>query len=468
MYLSHYGLEEAPFTITPVTEFFYDGANRGPTLEALIYAVVHVEGIIKVVGEVGSGKTMLCRVLMERLPESVESIYLANPTLNKDELLLAVADELGLDAAGLRATQVMKLVQEALITRHAEGKYVVVLVDEAHAMPQETLEELRLLSNLETSRHKLLRIVLFGQPELDEVLARPQMRQLRDRITHSFNMQPLALDNVREYLMFRMRAAGYKGPDIFNRAAVRAIARASDGLSRRINILADKALLAAFLDNTHEVGPRHVRSAVADSEFRPRTRPVAWGALALAGILAATGMALLWFWNARPLSLAPPVTVAPQSSGPANSTPSAGGSGRTAPAPMVDGTTAGQPPSAGAAPPPAAAPKDEFPLFNQRLAATKEVLQRRPRTAYSVLLFYTNDAQPARMERFLRDAQSAIGLAELYVYPSHLGDQPNFAVLLGSYETATAAEAAIARLPPAYRAEFAPVVRTLADIDTRR
>lgn len=314
MYLSHYGLEEAPFTITPVTEFFYDGANRGPTLEALIYAVVHVEGIIKVVGEVGSGKTMLCRVLMERLPESVESIYLANPTLNKDELLLAVADELGLDAAGLRATQVMKAVQQALIDRHAQGKYVVVLVDEAHAMPQETLEELRLLSNLETSRHKLLRIVLFGQPELDDLLARPQMRQLRDRVTHSFNMQPLALDNVREYLMFRMRAAGYKGPDIFSRAAVRNIAKASDGLSRRINILADKALLAAFLDNTHEVGPRHVRSAVADSEFRPRSRPVAWGALALTAAAAVGGMAALWYWSTQ---RAPTVDAAAPQSPPA-------------------------------------------------------------------------------------------------------------------------------------------------------
>ncbi len=467
MYLSHYGLEEAPFTITPVTEFFYDGANRGPTLEALIYAVVHVEGIIKVVGEVGSGKTMLCRVLMERLPESVESIYLANPTLNKDELLLAVADELGLDAAGLRATQVMKLVQEALITRHAEGKYVVVLVDEAHAMPQETLEELRLLSNLETSRHKLLRIVLFGQPELDELLARPQMRQLRDRITHSFNMQPLALDNVREYLMFRMRAAGYKGPDIFSRAAVRAIAKASDGLSRRINILADKSLLAAFLDNTHEVGPRHVRSAVADSEFRRRSPSVAWGALALAGLLAAAGLALLWFWNARPL--APADTAAPQPARPADATPAGGESGSPGLAPSASGT-ATVPPAGpgGASKTSATAAKEEFPLFNQRVAAANEVLQRRPRTAYSVLLFYTNDAQPARMERFLKDAQSAVGLSELYVYPSRLGDQPNFAVLLGSYDTAAAAEAAIARLPHAYRTEFAPVVRTLADIDTRR
>lgn len=455
MYLSHYGLEEAPFTITPVTEFFYDGANRGPTLEALIYAVVHVEGIIKVVGEVGSGKTMLCRVLMERLPQSVESIYLANPTLNKDELLLAVADELGLDAAGLRATQVMKQVQEALITRHAEGKYVVVLVDEAHAMPQETLEELRLLSNLETSRHKLLRIVLFGQPELDELLARAQMRQLRDRITHSFNMQPLALDNVREYLMFRMRAAGYKGPDIFNRAAVRAIAKASDGLSRRINILADKSLLAAFLDNTHEVGPRHVRTAVADSEFRPRARPLAWGALALAGAVAVGGLAALWHWTTPRAT--PEVARVP---GPAAAPSQAGA------AAPGDSPTPG--PSASPPKPVAVPPEDTFPLLNQRTEAAKAMMQTRPRSAYSVLLFFTNDAQPARMERFLRDAQTSINLADLYVHPSRLGEAANFAVLFGVYDSLGAAEAGLARLPPAYRNEFAPVVRTLADIDTRR
>lgn len=452
MYLSHYGLQEAPFTITPVTEFFYDGANRGPTLEALIYAVVHVEGIIKVVGEVGSGKTMLCRVLMERLPASVESIYLANPTLNKDELLLAVADELGLDAAGLRATQVMKQVQEALITRHAEGKYVVVLVDEAHAMPQETLEELRLLSNLETSRHKLLRIVLFGQPELDELLARPQMRQLRDRITHSFNMQPLALDNVREYLMFRMRAAGYKGPDIFNRGAVRAIAKASDGLSRRINILADKALLAAFLDNTHEVGPRHVRTAVADSEFRSRVRPLAWGALALAGAVGVGTLTALWYWTTPSALLAEP--PAPQAA--------------SDPAPTSGSVERPAPPASAAVVPPPAPPREEFPLLKQRTDAAKALMQNHPRSAYSVLLFLTNDAQPGRMERFLRDAQSAISLTDLYVYPSRIGDTANFAVLYGVYDTPGGAEAGLGRLPPAYRSEFAPVVRTLADIDTRR
>jgi type II secretory pathway predicted ATPase ExeA len=455
MYLSHYGLEEAPFTITPVTEFFYDGANRGPTLEALIYAVVHVEGIIKVVGEVGSGKTMLCRVLMERLPDSVESIYLANPTLNKDELLLAVADELGLDAAGLRATQVMKAVQQALIDRHAEGKYVVVLVDEAHAMPQETLEELRLLSNLETSRHKLLRIVLFGQPELDDLLARPQMRQLRDRITHSFNMQPLALDNVREYLMFRMRAAGYKGPDIFSRGAIRSIAKASDGLSRRINILADKSLLAAFLDNTHEVGPRHVRSAVADSEFRPRARPLAWGALALVVALGVGAMTALWYFRTSPAEA--PAAIQPQAvAPPPAATGPAGGTTPPATSPPASGAAANIP------------AKDDYPLLNQRTAAARDVMQHRPRSAYSVLLFLTNDAQPDRMERFLRDAQSSINLTDVYVHPSRLGDQANFAVLYGLFESSRAAEAAIAKLPAAYRSEFAPVVRTLGDIDTRR
>jgi hypothetical protein len=146
----------------------------------------------------------------------------------------------------------------------------VILVDEAHAMPEETLEQVRLLSNLESNRHKLLQIVLFGQPELDATLAKPGLRQLRDRITHSFRMRPLVGQEVAKYLSFRMRAAGYRGPEVFTPRAVRRVARASSGLSRRINILADKSLLAAYTENTHAITARHVRAAIADSEFARR------------------------------------------------------------------------------------------------------------------------------------------------------------------------------------------------------
>jgi len=222
LYLEHFGLNEPPFRITPHIDFFFDGADRGATLEALIYAVLHDEGIVKVSGEVGSGKTMLCRVLMERLPPHVATIYLATPSLARDEILHAIADELQLQLSGERTSVALRELQAHLIRLYGEGRRVVILVDEAHVMPEETLEQVRLLSNLESNRHKLLQIVLFGQPELDATLAKSTLRQLRDRITHSFRMRPLAPPEVAKYLSFRMRAAGYRGPDVF---APRAVAR---------------------------------------------------------------------------------------------------------------------------------------------------------------------------------------------------------------------------------------------------
>ena len=288
LYLEHFGLTEPPFRITPHTDFFFEGADRGATLEALIYAVLHDEGIVKVSGEVGSGKTMLCRVLMERLPPQVATIYLATPSLARDEILHAIADDLELSLSAERRSVALRELQEHLIQLYGAGRRVVILIDEAHVMPEDTLEQVRLLSNLESNRHKLLQIVLFGQPELDETLGKASLRQLRDRITHAFRMRPLAPAEVGKYLSFRMRAAGYRGPEVFTPRAVRRVARASGGLTRRINILADKSLLAAYTENTHAITDRQVRAAIADSEFaapRKSVRPFLYvvGAAAAGG-----------------------------------------------------------------------------------------------------------------------------------------------------------------------------------------
>ncbi len=233
LYLEHFGLAEPPFRITPHTDFFFDGADRGATLDALIYAILHDEGIVKLSGEVGSGKTMLCRVLMERLPPHVETIYLATPSLARDEILHAIADDLELRLTHERTTVALRELQEHLIRLYGAGRRVVVLIDEAHVMPEETLEQVRLLSNLESNRHKLMQLVLFGQPELDATLAKPSLRQLRDRITHAFRMRPLSEPEVAKYVSFRMRAAGYRGPDVFALGALVRVARASGGLTRR-------------------------------------------------------------------------------------------------------------------------------------------------------------------------------------------------------------------------------------------
>src|SRR4051812_5671328 len=305
MYLDHFGLAEPPFRITPNTEFFFQGANRGATLEALLYAISQDEGIVKVSGEVGSGKTMLCRVLMERLPKNVETIFLANPSLSPDEILLAIADELGFEMGELRSARLLRALQDRLIKLFAEGRRVVVLIDEAHAMPKQTLEQIRLLSNLEANRHKLLQIVLFGQPELDEMLDAADMRQLKERITHSFRLEPLRREDVESYIDFRMRAARYRGPSLFNRAALELIAQASQGLTRRVNILADKALLAAFAAGAHAVTPREVRRAIGDSNFYRPARGL-WKVAAAAAALAAA-LAIGWGLHALFAGAAPDI-----------------------------------------------------------------------------------------------------------------------------------------------------------------
>ena len=272
MYNPHFGLEQAPFKITPNTDFFFHGGNRGAILEALSYAIKEGEGIIKVVGEVGSGKTMICRMLQSTLPESIETVYLAIPSVAPEHVLKAIAYELNMrlpkDADRLK---IIQRLQSYLLKRHANGQQTVLFVEEAQAMPIATLEEIRLLSNLETNQDKLLQIVLFGQPELDENLQAENIRQLRDRITHSFNLGPFEADEIGEYLTFRLRAAGYHGPELFTAKSIKKIAQASEGLLRRVNILADKSLLSAFSENAYQVLPKHVNAAIADSEFAPKT-----------------------------------------------------------------------------------------------------------------------------------------------------------------------------------------------------
>lgn len=316
MYEQHFGLARAPFRITPDPEFFYPGGNRGAVLEALVYAVSRGEGIVKVVGEVGSGKTMLCRMLEHELPESCEIVYLANPRLSPDEILHAIAFELGIactpDEAKLR---VLHALNDFLLEKHAANVRVIVFVEEAQGMPVETLEEIRLLSNLETTRDKLLQIVLFGQPELDETLDRHEIRQLRERITHAFELTPLGAEEIRDYVLTRLRASGYRGNGLFDRGALRELERRSGGLLRRINVLADKALLAAFASGDRAVGADHVRRAARDAQFgqtrtAARRRPQTWltaGIAALVVVLAGLSLALRpeWFPGMGPPPSAP-------------------------------------------------------------------------------------------------------------------------------------------------------------------
>jgi type II secretory pathway predicted ATPase ExeA len=268
MYEDYFGLQRPPFKITPDTSLFYEGGKRGDILAALVYAIQRGEGIVKVVGEVGSGKTMLCRMLQLKLPESVEIVYIANPSVSPEDILFVIAHELSLPVSREASKhKVMHSLQDYLLKRHTENKQVVLFVEEAQGMPLETLEEIRLLSNLETDQNKLLQIILFGQPELDENLSKQSIRQLRERITHNFHLEPLTREEIYTYLNFRMREVGYRGPELINRAVAKKVEQHSGGLLRRINIIADKILLSAYAEGTHNLSAKHVDAAVNDSAF---------------------------------------------------------------------------------------------------------------------------------------------------------------------------------------------------------
>jgi type II secretory pathway predicted ATPase ExeA len=285
MYEEYFGLDRPPFKISPDTSLFFEGGKRGDILAALVYAVHRGEGIVKVVGEVGSGKTMLCRMLQLKLPGSVEIVYIGNPSVSAEDILFVIAHELELHVSkDASKHEVMHMLHDYLLQRHIEDKQVVLFIEEAQGMPLETLEEIRLLSNLETDQHKLLQIILFGQPELDANLSNESIRQLRERITHNFDLSPFTASEIHDYLNFRMREVGYTGPEIITQKLAKKVAHYSNGLLRRINIIADKILLSAFSESTHSLTSRHVIAAVNDSEFSreaPNKTRLAWWLLAI-------------------------------------------------------------------------------------------------------------------------------------------------------------------------------------------
>jgi len=425
LYLEHFGLREPPFRITPHTDFFFTGANRGPTLDALIYAITQDEGIVKVTGEVGSGKTMLCRMLLERLPADVESLYLANPSLSRSEILGAIADELGIPADGKTTHSMIRTLQDALVERYAAGKRVVIMIDEAHAMPAESLEEIRLLSNLESKATKLLQIALFAQPELDERLAANDMRQLRERITQHFNLAPLKAGEVGNYIEFRLRAAGYHGPNPFTARAVDMIARISEGLSRRINILADKSLLAAYSSGSHQVDAAEVKTAAQDARFAPIQQKTASPftpllKLAIAVMMTATLGALAYaLWPRQPATVAPPPAVA-------------------APEPA----TASEP---------AIALADLPPLTAQHAAQFDAWLPGAARENYFIQLTSRSAAHGDDIENFLARAGKTLDPAALRVYRSGPPENVQIGIIFGDYPSRATAWAAIRSLPEPIR-----------------
>ena len=471
MYYAHFGLKQPPFKITPNTEFFFSGGNRGAILDALIYAVTSGEGIIKVVGEVGSGKTMLCRMLQTLLPENVESVYLANPSVAPEDILHAIAFELQLKLPkNADRLQVMQVLQSYLVERHASHRQVVIFVEEAQGMPLETLEEIRLLSNLETKHDKLLQIVLFGQPELDVNLNETQIRQLRERITHSFNLGPLEENEIGEYLIFRLRAAGYYGPHLFSKSSIRKLSVAAKGLVRRVNILADKSLLSAFADNVYQVTPKHVNTAIKDSEFGaeqarlPNKHRIYL--MVMATLLAGLVMGYILKQQLGNDAELPVVESHASVSKALGSAPAALSPSAAAPADKIEAQAStsvvsqSQPvvsSSTGAAADQIAA----IDILQRRLEVTQSWLNQQPLS--TVTIQFMGGGDDAQMRTQLEELARQIELDNIYVFRTKVNGRAFLSVAYGSYTNRDEAVRAMQTLPKIVRANR-PQLRTTGGI----
>jgi MSHA biogenesis protein MshM len=277
MYLEHFGFSQYPFHLTPNTELFLGLEPHYEAIQTVIAALEMGEGVIKVIGEVGSGKTMVCRMLINHLKDNVALVYLPNPALTGDELRRAVAAELGIEIQS--SASIVDQIQDRLIMLSKSGKQTIVIVDEAQALPDEALEALRLFGNLETEREKLLNIVLIGQPELDERLSQHHLRQFRQRITFNANLRPLSVDEGVAYIDMRLTRSGGSESTI-SVSLKKAIWRAGHGNPRLINQICNKALLLAYRTTTTKVNSHHAYSAIYDTvdSCKPKFKtPFIWG-----------------------------------------------------------------------------------------------------------------------------------------------------------------------------------------------
>jgi len=275
MYLYHYGIKELPFTLTPNTSYFFGLPSHKEAIQVLLTALKTGEGFIKVTGEVGTGKTLICRKLLNELPKQFVAAYIPNPYLTPTELRRAVASELNVVLTDHADQQEFtQRIQQRLIHIHQENQAVVLIIDEAQALPVESIEALRLITNLETESRKLLQVVLFGQPELNDKLSLPELRQLKQRVTFSYTLQLMDADQVYQYIKHRMNVAGYRGGDLFDRKCCALLYKASKGTPRIVNVLCHKALMLAYGEGMQKITPLHVKLSIKDTEAASQTNNV--------------------------------------------------------------------------------------------------------------------------------------------------------------------------------------------------
>jgi general secretion pathway protein A len=266
VYLEYYGLTEPPFDITPNPRFLFYSAKHREAYNHLLYGIRERKGFVQLTGEVGAGKTTLCRALLEQLQGKYATALILNPVLNANELMKAIAVEFGLDVSGLDRLDTISAINRFLLWQADQGNSAVLIIDEAQALTEELLEQVRLLSNLETENRKLLQIVLMGQPELRDRLNSPALRQLRQRITVRYHLGPLSPADLKQYVRHRLKISGANGSPHFTRFALWRIHRYSQGIPRLVNALCDKALLAGFVNQTGELNFRVIGTAIRELE----------------------------------------------------------------------------------------------------------------------------------------------------------------------------------------------------------
>jgi general secretion pathway protein A len=283
MYTSFFGLHEKPFAITPDPRYLYLSERHAEALAHLLYGINEAGGFIQLTGEVGTGKTTIIRSLLEQLPEQADVALILNPKITPAEFLLTICEELGVpvpEPGRGSVKSLMDLLGHHLLASHAKGRRVVLIVDEAQNLSAQTLEQVRLLTNLETATTKLLQIILIGQPELRDLLGRPELRQLAQRITGRYHLNPLSPNETVGYVKHRLRVAGSTG-EVFSPGALRETHRLSHGIPRIINVLCDRALLGAFTREEHRVTGALVRDAAGEVYGRPVPAPwIKWGSIA--------------------------------------------------------------------------------------------------------------------------------------------------------------------------------------------
>ncbi|MEZ9140861.1 MULTISPECIES: ExeA family protein [unclassified Shewanella] len=304
MYQQHFGLDQLPFTLTPNTQFFFGLTPHVEALQVLQTAIGNGEGFIKVTGEVGTGKTLICRKLLNELPDNYQCAYVPNPYLNPDELRWALATELGISLQdNINQQQLTGLIQNRLLELNRQGLKVILVLDEAQALPNKSLETLRLFTNLETESTKLIQVVLFGQPELDNRLQDSQLRQLKQRITFSYSLRPLLWDEIQAYVDYRLSIAGYRGKALFSDKDIKLISSAARGIPRLVNVIVNKALLLCFAEGGNKVLTKHCKAAIVDTEdAEPLPTSVQNRGWLYILLIIGASLVMLWVTNADWLS----------------------------------------------------------------------------------------------------------------------------------------------------------------------